>query len=101
MSPTFGTILSNLIKAEGISQNELARRSGIPQAAISDYCTTGRIPRLDQAILLADAFGISLDAFRGSTEFKPKSVEVIVTLIDSEGERHEAKPVTIKLPRCT
>lgn len=62
----FAEQLKLLRTVKGWSQAELAKRSGVPQATISEL-ETGQAkkgPLLDVAIALADALGVGLDEFR-------------------------------------
>jgi transcriptional regulator with XRE-family HTH domain len=49
----------------GISQKELARRSGVAQANISRYEAGFCFPNLVSLLSLAEALGISVDEFIG------------------------------------
>jgi len=48
----------------GVSQSELARRSGVRQATISRYLKKERIPSWDHVQALAVALGVSCEALR-------------------------------------
>lgn len=50
---------------KGISQEELARKTGITQAAISYWENNKRTPKITECIILADFYGISIDELVG------------------------------------
>ncbi len=52
----------------GLSQDQLAERSGLQSSAISHFETGGRKPSFDNLKRLADALGISTDYLLGRTE---------------------------------
>ena len=60
---TFGEKLKVLRTAAGLTQEGLARKSGVPLGSIREYEQITRGPLLDNASLLADALGVSLDVF--------------------------------------
>lgn len=64
-NPSYSDRLLYLMAVNGWSQTELAKRSGITQAAVSNYLYKGRVPKLDIAARIATAFGVSLDWFAG------------------------------------
>lgn len=57
-----------------LTQGELARQTGITQAAISRWEDDLRIPNIENCIKLADFYGISLDELVGR-DFKEKGLE--------------------------
>lgn len=57
-----------------LTQGELARKTGITQAAISRWEDDLRIPSIESCIKLADFYGISLDELVGR-DFKEKNLE--------------------------
>jgi transcriptional regulator with XRE-family HTH domain len=62
---TMGQRFKRLREAAGLTQAELARRTGIPMGTIRNWEQELRIPRFDHAIRAADALGISLDELAG------------------------------------
>ncbi|MCC3410128.1 MAG: helix-turn-helix transcriptional regulator [Microcoleus sp. PH2017_10_PVI_O_A] len=52
--------LKNLIEAAGITQRQLSKDTGIAEVTINTWVAGRKIPRLDNAILLASKLGISL-----------------------------------------
>ena len=45
----------------GMTQAELAKATGITEAAISRYAGGSRLPRMEQAVRIADALHVSID----------------------------------------
>ena len=65
----------------GISQSELARRTGLSRSAISLLEKGDREPTLKTAILLSDAFGVSLDVFAGRKEYPTNEYTARIELV--------------------
>lgn len=53
--------ISDLMKKEGISQRDLAKKIQINESAMSRYLSGERTPRIDIATKLARYFGISVE----------------------------------------
>jgi transcriptional regulator with XRE-family HTH domain len=62
---TMGHRLQRLRKDAGFSQSALARATGIPVTTIRGWEQDRRIPRIDSALKVARALGISLDELAG------------------------------------
>lgn len=61
-STSFGTLLRHLRLAAGLTQEKLADRAGVSAKAVSDLeRDPRRTPRLDTAVLLADALGLDAE----------------------------------------
>lgn len=58
---TFGKVLQALRDEVGISQSELAARSGVSLDSLRNWEQDRTIPRIDVATRLARALGVSLD----------------------------------------
>ena len=60
----YGKVLRHILREADVSQAELARRTGISTAYISQLCS-GKIkePTLSKAYSIADALGVSPDRF--------------------------------------
>lgn len=52
--------LKNLIEAAGITQRQLSKDTGIAEVTINSWVAGRKVPRLDNAILIASKLGISL-----------------------------------------
>jgi transcriptional regulator with XRE-family HTH domain len=74
VAPAFAVKLRELRAAAGISQYELAKRSGLSKQAISNLELGNREPAWATVVALAHAFGVSCEAFMvdGQAEKKPK-----------------------------
>lgn len=53
-------------QAAGLSQRELARRTGISQATLSRILTGDRTPKMPEIVLIADATGCMIAELTGS-----------------------------------
>jgi transcriptional regulator with XRE-family HTH domain len=62
--------LQRLREAAGLSQSQLARRAGVPVGTLQGWEQARRLPRLEAAVRLADALGISLDELVGRKKAK-------------------------------
>jgi len=61
--------LQHIRQTKGLSQGDLAKRTGLKPAAISHFETGQRKPSFDNLIKLADALGVSMDfLFGGGSE---------------------------------
>ena len=86
---TFAQRLKHTIKNKGISQKELAEKTGVSPAAISGYLDGTYMPRKNTLSRMAQALGVDEDALLGTSPFvKPlKNSEVrkvSVPLLDIE-----------------
>ena len=61
----YGKEIKEIRKSFGYTQNEVAKATGIPQNTISWIELDKGIPNLQQCVLLADFYGISLDELVG------------------------------------
>jgi transcriptional regulator with XRE-family HTH domain len=64
--------MQRLRQAAGLSQSGLARATGIPVGTIKNWEQGIRFPRMDLAVKVAAALGITLDELAGVAE-KPQS----------------------------
>jgi transcriptional regulator with XRE-family HTH domain len=60
---TFGQRLKELRERAGLTQAQLAERSGVPLGTIRDYEQVKRSPLLPTAVSLAKALGVSIEVF--------------------------------------
>jgi transcriptional regulator with XRE-family HTH domain len=67
-SMAFGENLRKLRKEKGLSQQELAKKAGVSQQVIGHYEKGIRAPKLEQAILVAKALGMSVEEIYGQLE---------------------------------
>ena len=70
----YGDGLKYQREANGLSQMELAKRTGLSQQAISLWEQNKRVPSIANCETLADFYGISLDELVGR-DFKEKNLE--------------------------
>ena len=54
-----------LMKEQGMTQRELARRSGLTEASVCKYLSGARTPQAEAVILLAKALGTTSDYLLG------------------------------------
>jgi transcriptional regulator with XRE-family HTH domain len=57
----FASNLTYYLEMHGISQSELARRSGLDQASISRYSNATQMPGIKAIVNIANALGVSVD----------------------------------------
>ena len=57
----FGEYLKSLLEEKGMTQAELARRTGITEASVSRYISGQRSPRITQAYRMAWAIGVDMN----------------------------------------
>lgn len=61
----FGSYLKTQRELAGLTQSELAKQTGLSQAAISRWEDDMRIPNIENCLLLANFYGISIDELIG------------------------------------
>ena len=71
--------LQPIRQSKGLSQTDLAKRTGLKPAAISHFETGERKPSFENLIKLADALGVSMDYLfgRGSEHASTASSELL------------------------
>ena len=57
----FGEYLKSLLEEKGMTQAELARRTGLTEASVSRYINGNRSPRIAQAYRMAQVIGIDMN----------------------------------------
>lgn len=57
----FGEYLKSLLEEKGMTQAELARRTGVTEASVSRYISGQRSPRITQAYRMAWTIGIDMN----------------------------------------
>lgn len=60
---SFGTYLRSVRERKGMTQAQLADKTGIPQTTISGVENNGKIPNFINASKMADALGIDMNEF--------------------------------------
>lgn len=72
----FADMLRYLRKREGLTQNELAKRTGISRSRINNYENGLREPDFVTAEVFADFFNVNLDTLIGrNTEIKMPAIQ--------------------------
>ena len=61
----FSERLKEILKGNGLSQTALAKKIGMSQGVVNNYCTGKREPTLDVLILICQALEISSDYLIG------------------------------------
>ena len=61
----YGREFKELRKEHNLTQEQLAKQTGISQQALSCWETNKRTPNMDDCIILADFYGITLDELIG------------------------------------
>lgn len=61
--PEYKDTLALLIKEKGISQRELAKKSGLDESTISLYVSGARTPNLKNHVKLCQALGVDINFF--------------------------------------
>lgn len=64
----FKNVLSKLLKERGLKQTDLVNLTGIPSSLISNYIKGVKIPRLKNALKIANALGVSLEELMAKEE---------------------------------
>ncbi|MBE5732717.1 MAG: helix-turn-helix transcriptional regulator [Clostridiales bacterium] len=68
-------------KASGLTQQEVAKITGIPQNTISWIESDKGIPNIQQCVLLANCFGITIDELIGKESIQEKERQKEITTI--------------------
>ncbi len=61
----YGDEIKNIRKAQGATQSQVSKATGIPQNTISWIELDKGIPNIQQCVQLADYYGVSLDELIG------------------------------------
>jgi transcriptional regulator with XRE-family HTH domain len=67
MDKDFGSRLKTVRESRGLSQSDLAAKTGLQPSAISHFETNSRSPSFDNLKRLADALNVSTDHLLGRT----------------------------------
>lgn len=78
---SFRKSLNRRLEDAGWSQNDLAKRTGVPQSNISRYCLGKSEPGISHAATICTAFGLSLDQFIGSSPTPPQLPDLSASLL--------------------
>lgn len=67
METNFGSRLKKVRESRGLSQGDLAKKTGLQPSAVSHFETSTRSPSFDNLRRLADALNVSTDYLLGRT----------------------------------
>ncbi|HYE77952.1 MAG TPA: helix-turn-helix transcriptional regulator [bacterium] len=99
----FAERLADLMRSAGLSQNQLAVKSGVGQTTISAWMTGKSTPTWDAVCSIATALGVSTEVFRPESDRadlqKPKEVLVTVHLGEQGGPYQEVARVPVVVHR--
>ena len=59
-----------ILDEKGISQSAFAKRIGMSQGVINNYCTGKREPSLDTLVLISKELGESVDFLLGVSDYR-------------------------------
>ena len=74
----YGQEIKSYRKSLNLSQEQLAKATGISQQAISFWEQNKRTPNMDDCIILADFFGITLDELVGREHIPTQNKKAII-----------------------
>jgi transcriptional regulator with XRE-family HTH domain len=69
---TYGELIDKLIEDRGLSSAKLEELSGVAKRTIEEYRQNRMNPSLENAIKIAQAFGLTLDEFMKCTPAPPR-----------------------------
>ena len=75
---TIGESMRAARKKAGLTQKQLAKKSGVPQPSISTYEHDERCPSLFTATDMADALGITVDEYIGHSARKVSAPQIVM-----------------------
>lgn len=70
MENKYSIRLKKLLEELDIKQNELAEKTGITEATISNYINAKQLPKLGVVEKIADILGVSVDYLLGKTDVR-------------------------------
>lgn len=68
----YGQALKYQREINGLTQSELARKTGLKQENVSRWERGAVLPNIDFCVQLADFYGITIDELVGRDEIKPQ-----------------------------
>lgn len=69
----YGTEIKNARMTNGATQTQVAKATGLPQNTISWIELNKGIPNIQQCVILADFYGITLDELIGRDVYETKT----------------------------
>ncbi len=85
MNETMGSIIARLRKEKGLTQEQLANELGISYQAVSKWENELSSPDISALPLLADIFGVTVDALFGREPEKQEENEVLAAAEEPQG----------------
>ena len=80
----FANTLSNLIEEKGMNSLRLSKEIGVADRLVGAWRKGEKRPTLDNLVLLADFFGVSLDFLVGRSEVREMATKKAPVLVISE-----------------
>lgn len=100
MENKYSIRLKKLLDELDIKQNELAEKTGITEATISNYINAKQLPKLGVVEKIADILGVSVDYLLGKSDVKNpgKQIDDVLNeaMIGMSKEEYEALNETQK-----
>ena len=100
MENKYSIRLKKLLEELDIKQNELAEKTGITEATISNYINAKQLPKLGVVEKIADILGVSVDYLLGKTDVRNsgKQIDDVLNeaMIGMSKEEYEALNETQK-----
>jgi len=75
------TLLAEVLRRSGLSQAELARRSGVPRSVLNAYLRGSREPGADALMRIAAAGGLGLDLVERRPPVDPERAATILNQV--------------------
>lgn len=75
----------NLMKEQGLSQKQLAQKSGIAESSVSRYLKSNKRPRLDIVINFAKILGVKPEYLLDDDDIKEDAFTLISTAVARKG----------------
>ncbi|MEZ5118911.1 MAG: helix-turn-helix transcriptional regulator [Candidatus Nanopelagicales bacterium] len=96
---TASRFVRSLRQQAGLTQADLARRSGLPRTAINAYESGSRVPRFDALSRIAEACGVRLGAsVRPRLNIERNARELTQVLDLAEHLPHRRRPERLDYP---
>lgn len=79
---TFHEILNQELQKQNISQRELANRTGLTEASISQYCNGQRSPNVNTIIKIANELHVNADYLLGHESVESVTIQDVIQRLD-------------------
>lgn len=95
MNTNFPEHLTTILTMSGMSQMELAAKTGLTQAAISRYMHGVRTPRIEHVLSMAHALNVTTDSLIDNKPVvSPLELESQFLKLDTDGQQEVARFIT-------